>query len=401
MTKAGKKSALLIPLVAILLGFALGSIVIVVTGRSPLAMFQSMLQAATGLLPGGGFNPRYIGEFVIQSMPIMLTGLSVAFAFRTGLFNIGAEGQLMAGSIAAAAVALWVHAPAPLHVFLVLAAAMIAGGLWGAIPGFLKARFNIHEVVVTIMMNYMALFLGNWIVLNLFGSKDRVKTAMFPATALLKDDFLAGLTNGSRLNWGFIPVILSVVIFWFIIEKTTFGYSLRAVGFNKDGARYAGMKVERNIVLSMVIAGAFAGLAGAVLTTGTFNYGRVLPAMEGYGMDGISVALVGGNTAIGALFSALLFGMLKAAQPLMQSQNIPKEIGSIIQASIVLFIAMKLGIEYLLTRLSRKPPAALAAAHPGATALDATATEAAPHGRAAAIPGDSGGPGKTGEGSPS
>jgi len=351
---AKKKSALLIPLVAILLGFALGALVIVATGRNPVAMFQSMLQGATGLVPGGDWNPRYIGEFIIQSMPIMLTGLSVAFAFRTGLFNIGAEGQLMVGSIAATAVALWVRAPAPLHVILVLLAAMAAGGIWGAVPGFLKARFNIHEVVVTIMMNYMALFLGNWMVLNVFGSYDRIKTALFPATALLKDDFLSRITNSSRLNWGFIPVVLAVLLFWFLIEKTTFGYSLRAVGFNKEGARYAGMKVERNIVLSMVIAGAFAGLAGAVLTTGTFNYGRVLPVMEGYGMDGISVALVGGLTAPGCFLSALLFGMLKAAQPLMQSQGIPKEIASIIQASIVLFIAMKLGIDYLISRLGRR-----------------------------------------------
>jgi simple sugar transport system permease protein len=355
---AKKKSALLVPLVAILLGFALGAIVIIVTGRSPAAMFQSMLQAATGILQDGGFNPRYIGEFIIQSMPIMLTGLSVAFAFRTGLFNIGAEGQLMAGSIAATAVALYVHAPAGLHVVLVLLAAMAAGGLWGAVPGFLKARLNIHEVVVTIMMNYVALFLGNWMILNVFGSKDRIKTAMFPVTALLKDDFLSSITNSSRLNWGFIPVILAVVLFWFIIEKTTFGYSLRAVGFNKEGARYAGMKVERNIVLSMVIAGAFAGLAGAVLTTGTFNYGRVLPVMEGYGMDGISVALVGGLSAPGCFLAALLFGMLKAAQPLMQSQGIPKEIASIIQASIVLFIAMKVGIDYLISKLGRRAPSA-------------------------------------------
>jgi simple sugar transport system permease protein len=354
-----KKSALLIPLVAILLGFALGAIVIVITGRNPLAMFQSMLQAATGILPNGGFNPRYIGEFIIQAMPIMLTGLSVAFAFRTGLFNIGAEGQLMAGSIAATAVALYVHAPPGLHVLLVLLAAMAAGGLWGAVPGFLKARLNIHEVVVTIMMNYVALFLGNWMILNVFGSKDRIKTAMFPVTALLKDDFLSDLTNSSRLNWGFVPVIIAVILFWFIIEKTTFGYSLRAVGFNKEGARYAGMKVERNIVLSMVIAGAFAGLAGAVLTTGTFNYGRVLPTMEGYGMDGISVALVGGLSAVGSFLAALLFGMLKAAQPLMQSQGIPKEIASIIQASIVLFIAMKLGIDYIISRLRRKAPIAI------------------------------------------
>jgi simple sugar transport system permease protein len=192
----------------------------------------------------------------------------------------------------------------------------------------------VHEVVVTIMLNYTALHFNNWTILNVFGSVDRVKTANFPASALLKDPWLEALTNGSRLNWGFVPAILAVILFWFIIEKTTFGYSLRAVGFNKDAARYAGMKVDRNIVMSMVIAGAFAGLAGAIITTGTFSFGRALAAAEGYGF--------------GILLAGLLFGMLKAAGPLMQSQGIPREIGGIIQASIVLFVAMKFGIERLL-----------------------------------------------------
>jgi ABC-type uncharacterized transport system permease subunit len=353
MTKRG--SAILIPLVAVLLGFALGAIIIVATGRNPGAMFMAMLQGVSGLnLARGTFNPRYIGEFVIQAMPIMLTGLSVGFAFRTGLFNIGAEGQLMAGSIAAVMAGLWIKAPPGLHTVIVLLAAMAAGGLWGAIPGFLKAKFNVHEVVVTIMMNYTALFLSNWMIVYVFKSYDKIKTPEIPASALLKDQALSALTNGSRLNWGFVPVLLAVLVYWFVIEKTTFGYSLRAVGFNKDGARYAGMKVERNVVLSMVIAGAFAGLAGAILTVGTFNYGRVLPAAEGYGFDGIAVALVGGNAALGVLLSGLLFGMLKAAGPLMQSQGIPREIGSIIQASIVLFVAMKAGIDYLIGKLGTK-----------------------------------------------
>jgi simple sugar transport system permease protein len=273
----------------------------------------------------------------------------------------------MAGSMAAIAASLWIKAPAPFHVIIVLLAAMSAGALWGAIPGFLKARFNVHEVVMSIMMNYVALYLNNLMILDVFGSHDRIKTALFPASALLRDPALAELTNGSRLNWGFVPVIIAVLVSWFIIERTTFGYSLRAVGFNKDAAKYAGMKVNRNIVMSMIISGAFAGLAGAVITVGTFNYGRVLPGMEGYGMDGIAVALVGGNAALGIFLSGLLFGMLKAAQPLMQSQGIPKDIASIIQAAIVLFVAMKYGIDYLVKKITpKKRAAATAAAGEGA-----------------------------------
>lgn len=357
----GKGRRLLVPLFAVALGFLLGSIVVLITGKNPLMMFNAILQGLTGInLARGGFNPRHIGELVIQAMPIILTGLCVGFAFRTGLFNIGAEGQLMVGSLAATTVALTVQAPAILHVPLVLLAGMAAGAVWGAVPGFLKARFNVHEVVVTIMLNYIALHFNNWTILNVFGSVDRVKTAEFPASALLKDPWLESITNGSRLNWGFVPVIIAVVAFWFILEKTTFGYGLRAVGFNKDGARYAGMKVERNMVLSMVIAGAFAGLAGAIITTGTFSFGRALPAAEGYGFDGIAVALVGMNRAPGILLAGLLFGVLKSAGPLMQSAGIPREIGGIIQASIVMFVAMKLGLERIL-ELARGRRAAKAA----------------------------------------
>ncbi len=350
---ARKSDRLLLPLVAVLLGFLVGSVIIVATGHSPFGMFTALVRAVTGADLSGTlpFSPRYIGEFVIQSLPIILTGLSVAFAFRTGLFNIGAEGQLMVGGLAATAVALLVDAPKVVHLPLVLLAAMAAGALWGAIPGFLKARYNVHEVVVTIMLNYVALHLNNFVILNIFGSVDRVKTATFPDSALLKDPFLSQMTRGSRLNWGFVPVILALLAFWLIVNKTTFGYSLRAVGFNKDAARYSGMKVERNIVLSMMIAGAFAALAGAVITVGTFSFGRAMGAAEGYGFDGIAVALVGGNAAPGVLLSGLLFGMLKAAQPLLQSLGVPKEIAGIIQASIVLFVAMQYGISSVLDRI--------------------------------------------------
>lgn len=353
--KSKRSTKLIVPLIAVFLGFLLGSVIILLTGKSPLAMILALGRTITGIDFSGraDFNLRYVGEFVLQALPITLTGLAIAFAFRTGLFNIGAEGQLMVGSLAAVTVALLVKAPPLVHPVLCLLAAMAAGAVWAAVPGYLKARFNVHEVVVSIMMNYTALHFVNWSLLQ-FGSVDRVKTPDFPPSATLKSAFLSGITNGSRLNWGIIPVILAVLIFWFVIEKTTFGYRLRAVGFNKEAARYAGMKVERNIVLSMMISGAFAALGGAVITLGTFNFGRVLPAFEGYGMDGIAVALVGMNNAAGVLLSGLLFGMLKAAQPLMQSQGIPREIASIIQASIVLFVAMRLGIEMALDLIRRR-----------------------------------------------
>ena len=159
------------------------------------------------------------------------------------------------------------------------------------------------------------------------------------------------MTNHSRLHWGFILVLIAAFSFWFIIEKTTFGYELRAVGYNPSAAEYAGMKVKRNAALSMAIAGAYAGLAGVVIAIGTFGYGRVISSFENYGFDGIAVALVGGNTALGSIFGGLLFGSLKAAQPIMQSSGIPRDIAIIISSMIILFVAMQNGIKIVLNRM--------------------------------------------------
>ncbi len=354
-----KYSTVLVPVTAILLGFLLGIFIMIITGRDPADIFTSLLRGTSGIdvtkigTDKDVFNARYLGEFFVYSMPIILTGLSVAFAFRTGLFNIGAEGQLMAGSFGAIMIGVVLDLPFIIHLPLAIITGAVFGGLWGFVPGFLKARFNVHEVVVTIMMNYAALYGTNYLYKQLPGSNN-IRTVDVALSATLKSEFLSDLTNNSRLHWGFIVVIIAVFIFWLIINKTTFGFELKSAGFNKHASQYAGMKVERNIVLSMVIAGAFAGLAGVMLSIGTFDYGRVLPAAEGYGFDGIAVALVGGTTAIGSVFAGLLFGALKAAQPLMQARGIPKDIANIIMASIVMFVAMQAGIKTLLQKFKVK-----------------------------------------------
>ncbi|HKL47606.1 MAG TPA: hypothetical protein VJ878_02965, partial [Candidatus Izemoplasmatales bacterium] len=197
------------------------------------------------------------------------------------------------------------------------------------------------------------LYTTNYLYKQLPGS-DNIRTVDIAQSASLHSPFLQELTNNSRLHWGFFVVIIAIFIFWLIIDKTTFGFELKSAGFNKHASKYAGMKVERNIILSMVIAGAFAGLAGVMLGIGTFDYGRVLPGAEGYGFDGIAVALVGGTTALGSLFAGLLFGGLKASQPLMQARGIPRDIANIIMASIVVFVAMQAGIKTFLKRLKVK-----------------------------------------------
>jgi simple sugar transport system permease protein len=344
-----------VPFVAIFLGFLVGILIMILTGRDPIDIFRALIRSTAGIDTskfGTGktiFNPRYIGEFFVFSMPVILTGLSVAFAFRTGLFNIGAEGQLMMGSFGAIMVGILFDLPTVIHLPFAVLTGVAFGAAWGYVPGLLKAKFGIHEVVVTIMMNYIALFTTNYLYKQLPGSSN-VKTVPVHESASLHSDFLSNLTNSSRLHWGFILVIIAVIIFWLIIDKTTFGFELRAAGFNKHASKYAGMKVNRNIILSMVISGAFAGLAGVLISIGTFDYGRVLPAAEGYGFDGIAVALVGNTTALGSLLSGLLFGALKAAQPLMQARGIPKDIASIIIASIVVFVAMQSGIRSFLQK---------------------------------------------------
>lgn len=345
----------MIPILAVLMGFLVGCIIMLLTGQDPLVLFKSLIRAVFGINVnniGTGrsvFTIRAVGEYFVYVMPIVLTGLSVAFAFRTGLFNIGAEGQVLMGSMAAAVIGVSVDLPKPILLPMVVLGGAMAGALWGFIPGFLKAKYNVHEVVVTIMLNYAALYTTNFIQKSLPGSTAN-ETVPLHEGALLKSDFLAGLTGNSRFNWGFILVILALIAFSYIINKTTFGYELKAVGFNQHAARYAGMNVQRNAALSMAISGAFSGLAGVLIVAGTFGRGRILASFENYGFDGIAVALIGGNTAIGSLFSGFLMGALNASQPIIEAQRVPNAIAVIIMSTIIMFVAMKQGFKRLIEK---------------------------------------------------
>lgn len=351
-----KHSALKISLIAVVCGILLGFIVVAITGRSPYHMFVALLRSMTGFnltKPQQGINPTFILNWFLEAMPIILTGLSVGFAYRTGLFNIGAEGQLMMGSLAATVVALSVDLPAIPHIILCVLAAMLAGALWALVPGLLKAYRNINEVVICIMMNYTGMYFANLITRTFLeiDPNTNARTIAFPSTAILSKVFP---NNPSNFNWGFVVVIICVLLYWFIIEKTTFGFGLRATGFNKESARFAGMKVERNIVLSMGISGAFAGAAGAIIVMGIFKYGRIFTMFDNYGFDGISVALVGAATSPGIVLSGFLFGLLKAANTNLQMFNIPKEISDLMQATIIYLVAIQYGIIILLDKWEKR-----------------------------------------------
>ncbi|MFY4773948.1 ABC transporter permease [Metabacillus sp. RGM 3146] len=338
---------LLIPLISVLLGLICGAVIMLVSGYDPIAGYSALWSGIFG-------DPFYIGETVRQLTPYILTGLAVAFAFRTGLFNIGVEGQLIVGWLAAVWVGLALDLPMIIHLPLAILAAAAAGAAWGFIPGFLKARFKVHEVIVSIMMNYIALYVTNYLIQNvLTDSKDQ--TELIHPSASLKSSFLESITNDSTMHFGIIIALIAAVVMWFLLEKTTKGFELRAVGFNQHAAQYAGMNVNRNIVLSMVISGAFAGVAGAMEGLGTFDYVSVKSAFTGIGFDGIAVALLGGNTPVGIIFSAFLFGALKiGALNMPMEANVPNELVEIVIALIIFFVASSYFIRWILLRFKKE-----------------------------------------------
>ncbi|MEH7356673.1 ABC transporter permease [Neobacillus drentensis] len=339
---------LLTPVIAVLLGILVGTIIMLASGYDPVAAFSALWN--------GVFGDIYsFGEAVRQITPYILAGLAVAFAFRVGLFNIGVEGQFIVGWLAAVWVGVAFDLPRAIHLPLAILAAMIAGALWAFIPGLLKARFRVHEVIVTIMMNYVALHVTNYIIRNVIASKSGDKTDMIHESASLRSEWLQSLTDYSRLHWGIVIAIICCFIMWFLLERTTRGFELRAVGFNQHAAHYAGMSVNKNIILSMLISGAFAGLAGSMEGLGTFGYAAVKGGFTGVGFDGIAVALLGGNTALGVFLSAILFGVLKVGALNMPLEaGVPNELVDIIIALIVFFVASSYMIRALLDRLSKK-----------------------------------------------
>jgi general nucleoside transport system permease protein len=328
----------------VLLGFAVGTVLVLAVGRDPLNMYRAIIQVVSGWdLARGTWNARYIGEWLVATVPLVLCGLSMAFAARAGLFNIGAEGQYIVGLTVAQFAAFWLPRVPVFHWAACMAMAMLAAAAWGGIVGYLKAKFAVSEVVATIMMNYIALYASRYVT-QLIPGTNTYKTPNFPESSRLANAWLESATNNSRLNTGLYLMLASVLVFWFVMERTRTGFALRATGFNRDAARCSGINVNRSLTLSMAISGAFAGLAGGIVALGSFSYGRVLAGLDGYGFNGIAVALVGNSTAIGTFLAGLLFGMLQSAQPLMQSRQIPKEVTYIISGLVVVFISLRAGI---------------------------------------------------------
>lgn len=340
---------ILVPVISIILGLLVGAIVMVLSGYDPIKAYIALWDGIFG-------SPYEMGETVRQISPYLLAGLAVAFAFRTGLFNIGVEGQLIVGWFAAAYVGMAFELPKVIHLPLTLLAAAAAGALWGLLPGLLKATLRVHEVIVTIMMNYIALYVVNALIDKVSGGS--YKTERIQESASLRSNFLSELTDFSTLHYGIIIALFMVIVMWFLLEKTKTGYELKAVGFNDHASQYAGMSVKKNIILSMVISGAFAGLAGAMEAIGTFGYISKMNGFTGMGFDGIAVALLGANTPLGVVFGATLFGSLKYGSNNMPNvAGVPVEIVSIVIALIIFFVASGYMIQLILKRIGSKKEA--------------------------------------------
>ncbi|MGP4107046.1 ABC transporter permease [Virgibacillus sp. L01] len=338
---------ILIPVISVLLGLIAGAIIMLASGYNPITGYSALWAGAFGDL-------YYMGETVRQVTPYILTGLAVAFAFRTGLFNIGAEGQVIVGWLAAVWVGLAIDAPMIVHLPLAVLAAAAAGALWGFVPGILKAKLGVHEVIVTIMMNYIALYVTNEVIRSIL-TDNLSSTENIPASASLASEWLQGLTYFSRMHYGILIALFAAIVMWFIIQRTSVGYELKSVGFNQHASKYAGMNVSKNIVLSMVIAGAFAGLAGAMEGLGTYGSVSVMSGFTNLGFDGIAVALLGANTAIGVVFAAILFGALKVgAINMPTASGVPTELVDIIIALIIFFVASSYIIRWAILRFKKE-----------------------------------------------
>jgi ABC-type uncharacterized transport system permease subunit len=342
------KNKVLISVLAVLLGFLCGAIVMLITGHNPI-------EAYSALLKGAGFygNIKRFGDTLLNTTTLILTGLSIAFAFRTGLFNIGVSGQMLMGGFAAVVIGAKYSLPAYIHLPLAVIAAIVAGALWAALPGLLKAKFRIHEVVTCIMMNYIAMWSVYYFVPVLVPGSFNTESRPIFKTASLRTDWLSAIFKGSYVNIGLFLALFCVILVWWILEKTTFGYELKSVGFNIHASRYAGMKVNRNMVLSIMIAGALAGLAGATFYIGYADNIKigVLPSQ---GFDGIAVALLGMNNPFGVLLAAFLFGFMNAGRLFMQSAtNVPNELVPIIIATIIFFAATSLMLQGWVQKLSK------------------------------------------------
>ena len=346
-------------LLSILLGFLVGAVFLSIMGLSVSAAYGRLITSVTTLK---GFS--YV---IVYSVPYIVAGLSVAFSFKTGVFNIGAEGQFVVGSMAAACVGILAgNLPKPVLIPLCFLAAMAAGAIWGIIVGFLKTRWGINEVLSMIMFNWIAFYLSNFIAgipaIHSDGTAEATKNISPNASMLFSKDFIKSVGLCPTANWGILVAIAMTILVWFVIEKTTLGYELKAVGANKFAAEYGGINVNRSILTALAISGALAGLAGSLQLMGMGNRISVFSSQEGFGFAGIVVALIGCSNPFGVLVAGIFYGALMYGGSKLNLVGAPTQLINVIVGTVVFFIAISGIFENLKNLKSRANRNAEAAA---------------------------------------
>lgn len=319
------------PLAAIILSLLIGAIFIFIVGKNPVEVYLRLFGGTLG-------NSYGIGQVLFKSTPLIFTGLAVAFAFKAGLFNIGAEGQVIIGAFCSALIGFtFIGLPAVILLPLSILAGFIGGAFWGGIAGYLKARFGSHEVINTIMLNFIAAALVSYLVNEVYNVQATVHTPEISQSAYIaRFDSISGLFKGSPFNLSFLIALLACGVFYVIINKTKYGYNVTTLGLNKHAAEYAKMNIKWLTFSSMAISGGLAGLGGINFVNGYKHYFE-LGFSEGVGYIGIAVALIAKNNPWGVILVSIFFGVLEYGG-LTVNTIVPKELVTMLQAIVIFFV---------------------------------------------------------------
>jgi simple sugar transport system permease protein len=319
---------LAVPCIALLLSLVFCGVFLLLTGRDPIEIYTAMLSGALGSFYG-------LSETVVKAIPLMLCGLGISVAFRMQLWNIGAEGQLYVGALAATWLPLtFPSLPALVMLPLMVCLGMAAGALWAFVPAILRARWQVNEIITTLMLNYVGIL---WVSYLVYGPWRDPKGLNFPLTAQFPDAALLPFFGSSRIHIGLLFALAIVVFLYILFNNSRWGYELKVIGSSPKAARYAGMNITQNICLAMLLSGAICGLAGMTEVSGII--GRLQPGLSpGYGYTGIIIAWLGQLNPFAIVLMSLLFGALQVGGYMVQTLGVPAAVASIIQGSILFFV---------------------------------------------------------------
>lgn len=350
MHKNSQFKNVLVPILSVILALLFGALVILLIGKDPIEAYGYLFSGALG-------KPFGIGQTVRSMAPLILTALGFSVASKAGFFNIGLPGQALAGWLSSVWVALsFPNLPQIILLPLCIFVGALAGALWAGIAGYLRAYFHSSEVITTIMLNYIIVYLTDFLVRNVMTSPPSDSTETIPKAASLRLDFLTEMTNNSTVHAGILIALVAVFFVHFMFKKTTFGFEIRAIGENRHAAEYAGMNTKRNIVYAMLLSGALAGLAGVMEGLGQFQAIFLMKgAAPSIGWDGIAVSLLALGNPIGIVFSSLLFGIFESGRAQMSLMtNVPFELVNVITAVIIFFVGANYMMRVLLDKFSKK-----------------------------------------------